>query len=336
MQYNNGQYYQQPGYQPYQVPYQGGQPYYQQQQPYAAQQPNMAQYGASPAVPFPTTFASPPAQPTPIQPSRPARTHTPHPHRRHTNAGATSNGQQRPLRSAMKKVERAHTTAVPLARTRTHSGGENRSRLNSIARTRTSSSSGHAKPPDHLFVTIEPPNELILYNIAYPYTIDEIKERLFPMWQPGISHQETWGSNWRVKFAGSPWNLKGSDSIMVHRMMIQLFWVLVNQGYVYLTTIQAGRALKSPRLVFIRSLPDPGAHFFAMSFNSAGDRLTFVNAPDGLALNLGLYLRSTFPRRIEHDEQVLDGVFHLSLKKSDESAGRRQKSFPRPCPEALQ
>lgn len=133
-----GQYYQQPP-QPQPI-----------QQQYSGQQP----YGSTPYagnIPFPQPSPNP--VPAVLQPSapqqsvhRPARTQTPHPSV--TRRRASSN-TRKPIKSALKDPERNRTSSangpllsVPVSRTRRHSSGaENRPRMNSIARSRTNSSS---------------------------------------------------------------------------------------------------------------------------------------------------------------------------------------------------
>jgi hypothetical protein len=65
--------------------------------------------------------------------------------------------------------------------------------------------------------------------------------------------------------------------------------------------------------VFIRAPADGRAHFFCMSLNSAGDRVTFVNPPVAVSNSLGLSLRTAFPHRIDN-EQNEDGIFTIILK----------------------
>lgn len=153
-QYNGAGYASQPSY--------GGHPgqYHQHQPPqiqhqYSGQQQQHVSTPYNGSVPFPPpspyvvppTLYSAPAQPAAVH--RPPRTQTPHPHRRHTTAGAVANA--RPLRPAIKKkVHRTSSASAngiapapaPLLRTRTHSGAvEPQSRMHSIHRTRTNSSS---------------------------------------------------------------------------------------------------------------------------------------------------------------------------------------------------
>jgi hypothetical protein len=150
-QYNGAGYASQPSYghsgqyhqhQPPQIQHQ----YSGQQQPYAS-----TPYNGSVPFPQPSPYAAPPPlQSAPSQPPahRPPRTQTPHPHRRHTTAAVST---ARPLRPAIKKkVQRTSSASAngtipspaPLLRTRTHSGAvEPQSRMHSIHRTRTNSSS---------------------------------------------------------------------------------------------------------------------------------------------------------------------------------------------------
>jgi hypothetical protein len=141
----SGQYYQQQPQQP-QQPQQIQHQYSGQQPPYVS-----TPYAAPVPFPQPSPYAAPPPlQPAPSQPPlrRPPRTQTPHPRtRRHTNSGASRNGHARPLRPAIKNVERAPSASInpnalsaSISRTRTHSGAaENRPRFSTISRTRTNS-----------------------------------------------------------------------------------------------------------------------------------------------------------------------------------------------------
>ncbi|KAI0308223.1 hypothetical protein B0F90DRAFT_1681131 [Multifurca ochricompacta] len=310
-----------------------GQYYSQQPQPiqhqYSGQQQQYASTPYAGTVPFPqpSPYTSPPAlQPVQSQPPthRPPRTQTPHPHRRHTSSGATNNGHAKPLRSAIKKAERSHSTSAngvnpvsaSLSRTRTHSGAaENRPRLNSISRTRTNSSS--RVDPDHVFLSINPPNGLELSNLAFQNTVEELREHIFPMWPSGVAHQVRHGHDWRVRFAGSPWDSKGHESIMAQRMICRIFWVLAAQGYVYLTSINTGRALKSPRLVSL----------LCDVLNNAGDRVTFVDPPAAVANSLGLSLRAAFPHRIANEQTSEDGIFTIILKSGINGMGADKNLF---------
>jgi hypothetical protein len=104
---------------------------------------------------------------------------------------------------------------------------------------------------------------------------------------------------------------------------------------VYLTSINTGRAVRhsnfsasadlshhlvcviqfnSPRLVFVRAPADGSAHFFAMSLNNSGDRVTFVDPPAAVANSLGLSLRAAFPHRILNEHTTPDGIFTIILK----------------------
>ena len=135
-----------------------GQYYQNQPQPiqhqYSGQQQQYVSTPYAGTVPFPqpSSYDAPsiihaaPSQP-PVH--RPPRTQTPHPHRRHTTTG-TGSGSARPLRPAIKKKQRISSlsangtvpVAAPILRTRTQSGAaEPQSRIHSIIRTRTNSSS---------------------------------------------------------------------------------------------------------------------------------------------------------------------------------------------------
>ena len=66
--------------------------------------------------------------------------------------------------------------------------------------------------------------------------------------------------------------------------------------------------------MFIRAPVDIRAHFFAMSLNNAGDRVTFVDPPAAVANSLGLSLRTAFPHRIANEQTSEDGIFTIILK----------------------
>jgi len=322
--YGYGQYYQQPP-QPIQQQYSGQQ---QQQQQYAS-----TPFTANIPFPQPSPYAAPATlQPAPPQQPahRPPRTQTPHPGASLNRKRASSNGQK-PLRSAMKDPERsrstiaANGTSTTLRQRRQSAGTELRPRMDSIARTRTNSST--RVDPDHIFLSINPPNGLELSNLAFKSTVDELREQIFPMWPTGVAHQERRGYDWRVKFVGSPWDSNGPESIMAQRVICRIFWVLAAQGYVYLTSINTGRAFKSPRLVFIRAPVDARAHFFAMSLNKAGNRLMFVDPPQAVVNSLGLSLRTAFPHRIANEHTPEDGIFTITLKSGIDAMGADKNLF---------
>ncbi|KAI9509093.1 hypothetical protein F5148DRAFT_967685, partial [Russula earlei] len=263
---------------------------------------------------------------------RPPRTHTPHPtHATSSSRRRARSSSKRPLRSAMKDPERPRTTSAngnllsaPNPRPRRQSGGTEMRRMDSISRTRTNSST--RVEPDHVFLSISPPNGLELSNLSFKATVEELREHLFPMWPTGVQRQQRYGHDWRVKFVGSPWDSKGHESIIAQRMICRIFWVLAAQGYVYLTSINTGR-FRSPRLVFIRAPADARAHFFAMSLNSAGNRITFVDPPVAVVHSLGLSLRTAFPHRIANEHTSEDGIFTIVLKSGINAMGAEKNLF---------
>jgi hypothetical protein len=44
--------------------------------------------------------------------------------------------------------------------------------------------------------------------------INELRERILPIWPYGVDSDEHRGYIWRVKFRNSPWNSHGSDATM--------------------------------------------------------------------------------------------------------------------------
>jgi hypothetical protein len=154
--YGHGQYYQ---HQPTAIQHQYSG---QQQQQYAS-----TPYAGTVPFPQPSPYsAPPPLQSAPSQPPvhRPPRTQTPHPHRRHTTSGPATSA--RPLRPAIKKKPQRISSVsangtipapAPLSRTRTHSHSgaieQPQSRMHSIVRTRTNSSS-RVDPGAHALIPL--------------------------------------------------------------------------------------------------------------------------------------------------------------------------------------
>lgn len=66
--------------------------------------------------------------------------------------------------------------------------------------------------------------------------------------------------------------------------------------------------------MFIRAPADGRAHFFAMSLNSKGNRITFIDPPNAVTNSLGLSLRTAFPHRILNDNASEDGILTITLK----------------------
>ena len=79
--------------------------------------------------------------------------------------------------------------------------------------------------------------------------------------------------------------------------------------------------------MFIRAPADGRAHFFAMSLNSAGDRITFVDPPVAVVNSLGLSLRTAFPRRILNENSSEDGIFTITLKSGINCALHTRVTF---------
>jgi len=79
--------------------------------------------------------------------------------------------------------------------------------------------------------------------------------------------------------------------------------------------------------VFIRAPADGRAHFFAMSLNSAGNRVTFVDPPAAIVNSLGLSLRTAFPRRILNEHSSDDGIFTITLKSGINGAFHIHAAF---------
>ncbi|KAI0308960.1 hypothetical protein OF83DRAFT_130220 [Amylostereum chailletii] len=213
-----------------------------------------------------------------------------------------------------------------IGRARTHSGAtDTQPRVDGISRSRTMSNV--RIDPDHLFLSIRSPNILELSNIAFQATVDELRSHVFPMWPHGIDHQESFGHHWRVKFAGRPFSSTGHDGILMQRMICKIFWVLSTHGYVYLTSINTGRAFHAPRLVFIRAPSDPGSSFFSMTLSDSGDSVVFVDPHDVVTQSLGLALRSAFPRSVTTDTLMDDNILKIQLRTTFNGLGIDKSLF---------
>ncbi|KAH9958766.1 hypothetical protein BC827DRAFT_1218391 [Russula dissimulans] len=176
-------------------------------------------------------------------------------------------------------------------------------------------------------MSMNPPNGLELSNLASKSTVNKLYEQIFLTWPSGVAHQERYGYDWFVKFVGNPWDSKGPESFIAQRVICRIFWVLAAQGYVYLTSINTGRAFNSPRLVFIRAPADARTHFFAMSLNKAGNRVTFVDPPEAVVNSLGLSLRAAFPHQIANEDTLGDGIFTIVLKSGIDAMGADKNMF---------
>ena len=81
--------------------------------------------------------------------------------------------------------------------------------------------------------------------------------------------------------------------------------------------------------MFIRAPADGRAHFFAMSLNSKGNRITFIDPPNAVTNSLGLSLRTAFPHRILNDNPSEDGILTITLKSGIN--GALSLSLHTPC-----
>jgi hypothetical protein len=65
--------------------------------------------------------------------------------------------------------------------------------------------------------------------------------------------------------------------------------------------------------VFIHAPTYGRADFFAMSLNSTGNGITFVDPPAAVVNSLGLSLSTAFPHRIVNEHESDDGIFTITL-----------------------
>lgn len=87
-------------------------------------------------------------------------------------------------------------------------------------------SSGPTKPHiDHIFLSLLGSNELVVRNIAFLSTIEELKEKIPAMW-PGGATSEATQTEWRIRFAGSPWSATGLEAVLYVRFHFKMRTVL--------------------------------------------------------------------------------------------------------------
>lgn len=221
--------------------------------------------------------------------------------------------EKTPLKPALKKngVARSESvSAAPLVRTRTES--EVRQRLAPMTRTRTNSNPAFL--PDHMFVSFHGSNELRLGNIAYQDTLDEIRERLLPMWPHGVPIEITTNHSWRVTFPKNPWSATGPEALTVHRMISELFNCLSRRGYQYLTSINNGYAY--PQLIFKDVRQDEDSHFFVAYLSRSGHKITLIRPPRRIGEQLGSRLRTAWPYKIAHDAASEGEIYTVELKRN--------------------
>lgn len=180
--------------------------------------------------------------------------------------------------------------------------------------------------PDHIFLSLRGSNELLVRNIAFLSTTEELKEKIPAMWPAGATSEAT-QTEWKIRFSGSPWSATGQDAVLAQRIIIRVFWILSNQGYVYLTSINTGNAFKPTQLVFIRARSDPEAVFFTMTVNPRGDQVRFVDLPRGLADQIGIPLRYQFPHFVQDDKAIEDGGYCISLSETLSSGAVNKNLF---------
>ncbi|EGN95769.1 hypothetical protein SERLA73DRAFT_59930, partial [Serpula lacrymans var. lacrymans S7.3] len=169
-------------------------------------------------------------------------------------------------------------------------------------------------PLDHLFLSFLGTNELRIHNAAFQDTLDDIKEKVLPMWPSGVASQLTAGYSWRVTFSRNPWSASGPDGIIVRRMICELFARLAHQGYQYLCSVTSG--YPAPQLVFQEVGPDDSADFFVAYFSRSGHRLTLIKPPRHIGETIGLRLRSAWPYKFAAHHVSEDEVYTVELKRN--------------------
>ncbi|KAL4070921.1 hypothetical protein J3A83DRAFT_4093689 [Scleroderma citrinum] len=241
-----------------------------------------------------------------------------HPPRRRIKRSSSTKPQlsseKPPLKSALKKngVARSESvSAVPFQRTRTDSDA--RQRLAPMTRTRTNSNPSFL--PDHMFVSFHGSNELRLGNVAYQDILDEIRERLLPMWPHGVPNEITANHSWRVIFSRNPWSATGLEALTVHKMISELFNCLSRrQGYQYLTSLNTGYAY--PQLIFKDVKHDEDCDFFVAYLSRSGHKITLIRPPRRIGEQLGSRLRNVWPYKIASDAASEEEIYTVELKRN--------------------
>ncbi|KAL4069633.1 hypothetical protein V8B97DRAFT_1918140 [Scleroderma yunnanense] len=271
-----------------------------------------------------------------------------HPPRRRIKRSSSTKPQlsseKPPLKSALKKngVARSESvSAVPFQRTRTDSDA--RQRLAPMTRTRTNSNPSFlpgnchiflvcditnffAPDKDHMFVSFHGSNELRLGNVAYQDILDEIRERLLPMWPHGVPNEITANHSWRVIFSRNPWSATGLEALTIIQLFVtscsfiptlqyfEVLTVLAEQGYQYLTSLNTGYAY--PQLIFKDVKHDEDCDFFVAYLSRSGHKITLIRPPRRIGEQLGSRLRNVWPYKIASDAASEEEIYTVELKRN--------------------
>ncbi|KAH7906830.1 hypothetical protein BJ138DRAFT_576519 [Hygrophoropsis aurantiaca] len=213
--------------------------------------------------------------------------------------------------STTRKLTRANSGAItPPQRVRTAS--DPRQQLAPMDRFRTNSDPFNL--PDHLFVSFHGSNELRMRNVAFQDTVGDIKQNVVPMWPHGVVSHSAAGHSWRLGFSKSPWNAGGRESIVVQKMICELFTRLSRQGYQYLTSLNTG--YQCPQLVFQYKEPNDLADFFVAHVSRSGHKLTLIRPPRRIGESIGPRLRNAWPYKIAAHRASDDEIYTVELKQT--------------------
>lgn len=207
----------------------------------------------------------------------------------------------------------AHPDATPLRRQRTISGKG----PDGLARHRTRSNPTpveEARPefiPIHLYLSFHGNNEIRVENGGQP-AVTELRRLMNTLWPPGIELDDIEGYIWRVRFAGSPWNLSGPDTLSAYDIIVQIFTLFARRGYTFRTSMKTGSS--SPRLIFECTNPDKDSRFFVAYFSRSGRCITLVSPPAVVNVEIGHRLEAALPGAIESDKEVEGGFRVIRLR----------------------
>jgi len=219
------------------------------------------------------------------------------------------------LKSIMKKSRHDRSTSNGDVNLSRHSSrtDQNHARPRANSSTRPSHDSTPSFVPNHLFLSFHGSNEIRMENIAFQEMIEELRERILPLWHHGVATEESRTHRWRAQFHSNPWASSGTDGILARRLICQLFAVLAHQGYAYLSTVNTS---SSPsRLIFSQEEPDNYALFFSVCFSQSGDKISILDCPPHFSEGLSGKLRYHFPRKISFDRVAKEGEHVIELKR---------------------
>ncbi|EIN13767.1 hypothetical protein PUNSTDRAFT_140231 [Punctularia strigosozonata HHB-11173 SS5] len=218
------------------------------------------------------------------------------------------------LKSAMKKPKMASAPAVPLVRRRTGSGA--RQRTQTLSRQRTNSNAAQYVP-DHIFVSFQGTNKLRVDNVVRRDMCDRFDDYFISMSDLAGTTSDHGRTSYELLFPHRLWDARGDDARRTYKVICRLFMILAEEGFHYVTTIDAGHTMKPPRLVFANMHIASPLDFFCAALANDGYNVMIYHAPQQLAIRLSLAMRATFKNKL--DASVDDSnVCSIRIKPLDD------------------